>query len=184
MNKSDSTKSEKKNIINSNEDIKNLSFYKIIKADSTTNKESLYVAMRSFMAIYYKSSKNVIEMEDKDAGLIIGKATSEFNAHNIFLSAYDGYLDYNIKIQTKDGRIRVEISNFYHHNIPGHQKEANLGVLTTANEYATSGIQKKYHNKVWLMLKKQAEDMSNDIFIDVEKSIQKVKSSASNSDNW
>jgi len=161
-----------------------ISFSKVIKVDSTLNKESLYVSMRSFMATYYKNSKKVIEMEDKEAGIIIGKATSEFNAHSLFLSAYDGYLDYNIKIQTKDGRVRVELNHFFHHNIPGHQEAANLGVLTTAEEYATSGLQKKYHNKVWLMLKNQAETISNKMFIDIEQALKNAKPNKSNNDNW
>lgn len=161
-----------------------LSFSKVIKADSASNKESLFVTMRSFLATYYKDSKRVIEMEDKDAGLIIGKATSIFNAHSLFLSAYDGFLDYNVKIQTKDGRVKVEVNHFFHHNIPGHQSAANLGVLTTSEVYATSGIQKKYHNKVWEMLKVQAENVSNNIFIEVEQALKNVTPNKLNDDNW
>ena len=82
-------------------------------------------------------------MDDKDAGIIICKATSLFDSPSLMLSAYEGWLDYNLKLQARDGRVRVEISNF---NKPGNQKKAQLGFLTTADIYADSGIQKKHHN--------------------------------------
>ena len=79
-------------------------------------------------------------MDDKDAGIIICKATSLFDSPSLMLSAYEGWLDYNLKLQARDGRV------FFHHNKPGNQKKAQLGFLTTADIYADSGIQKKHHN--------------------------------------
>lgn len=52
-------------------------------------------------------------MDDKDAGIIICKATSLFDSPSLMLSAYEGWLDYNLKLQARDGRVRVEISNFF-----------------------------------------------------------------------
>lgn len=37
----------------------------------------------------------------------------------MMLSAYDGWLDYNLKLQARDGRVRVEVFHFFHHNKPG-----------------------------------------------------------------
>ena len=42
-------------------------------------------ALRSFMAIYYANSQNVIQMDDKDAGILIGKATSVFDSPSMML---------------------------------------------------------------------------------------------------
>ena len=130
------------------------------------------------MAIYYANSQNVIQMDDKDAGILIGKATSVFDSPSMMLSAYEGWLDYNLKLQARDGRVRVEVSHFFHHNKPGNQKKAQLGVLTD------KGMQKKYHNKVWLMLKEQAAKISSDIFVNVEKVIKEGATIQSEDDNW
>lgn len=102
----------------------------------------------------------------------------------MMLSAYEGWLDYNLKLQARDGRVRVEVSHFFHHNKPGNQKKAQLGVLTKADEYTDKGMQKKYHNKVWLMLKEQAAKISSDIFVNVEKVIKEGATIQSEDDNW
>ena len=118
----------------------------MIQAESAADKATLYTMLRSFGSTYYHDSQKVIQMDDKDAGIIICKATSLFDSPSLMLSAYEGWLDYNLKLQARDGRVRVEISNFFHHNKPGNQKKAQLGFLTTADIYADSGIQKKHHN--------------------------------------
>lgn len=56
-----------------------LKFFKVIQSENNADKNSLYAALRSFMAIYYANSQNVIQMDDKDAGILIGKATSVFD---------------------------------------------------------------------------------------------------------
>ena len=164
--------------------IEDLTFSKVIQSESGADKTKLYAALRSFVATYYHNSKEVIQMDDKDAGILICKATSIFDSPSMMLSAYEGWLDYNLKLQARDGRIRIEVSRFFHHNKPGNQAKAQLGVLTTAEEYANTGIQKKYHNKVWLLLKEQAEDISNKIFDGVEKAMKEGASVNSQEEEW
>ena len=100
------------------------------------------------------------------------------------LSAYEGWIDYNLKLQARDGRVRIEVFHFFHHNKPGNQAKAQLGILTTAEEYANSGIQKKYHNKVWLLLKEQAEDISNKVFAGIEKAMKEGATINSQEEEW
>ncbi len=165
-------------------DYQELKFSKVIQSENNADKATLYASLRSFMATYYRNSQDVIQMDDKDAGILIGKATSIFDAPSMVLSAYEGWLDYNLKLQARDGRVRVEVSHFFHHNKPGNQKKAQLGVLTEAEEYTDKGLQKKYHNKIWLMLKEKAEKISLDIFANVEAAIKEGASISSEEDNW
>lgn len=161
-----------------------LKFSKVIQSESDANKNTLYAALRNFMATYYRNSQEVIQMDDKEAGILIGKATSIFDSPSMMLSAYEGWLDYNLKLQARDGRVRVEVSHFFHHNKPGNQKKAQLGVLTEADEYTDKGMQKKYHNKVWIMLKEQAQKISSDIFSGVEKALKEGATLQTEEDNW
>lgn len=149
-----------------------LKFSKVIQSESGADKAELYTILRSFVSTYYLNSQKVIQMDDRDAGIIICKATSIFDSPSLILSAYEGWLDYNLKLQARDGRVRVEVSNFFHHNKPGNQKKAQLGVLTTSDVYTNSGIQKKFHNKVWVMLQEHAFQISNQIFNGVEEAIE------------
>ena len=168
--------------VNAQEELK---FSKVITSESNADKAALYIALRTFVSTYYHDSKEVIQMDDKDAGIIICKATSIFDSPSLMLLAYEGWLDYNLKLQAKDGRTRIEVSHFFHHNKPGNQNKAQLGVLTTADEYTDSGLQKKYHNKVWNLLKEHAEEVSNKIFVEIEKNIQTGETAGSQEeDNW
>lgn len=160
-----------------------LSFTKVIQAEGIS-KSALYVALRSFAADYYHDSKEVIQMDDKDACLLIGKATSVFDKPSLALSSYEGYIDYTFKLQSKDGRVRVEVTNFFHHVKPGNAEISNLGSLTTAEQYTDKGMSKKFHNKVWGMLKDQAEQISAGIFAAVEKSIKENAASANTEEDW
>lgn len=161
-----------------------LTFSKVIQSEAEVDKAALYASLRSFVSTYFHDSKQVIQMDDKDAGILICKATSIFNSPSLMLSAYEGWIDFNLKLQARDGRVRIEVSHFFHHNKPGNQAKAQLGVLTTAEEYADSGIQKKYHNKVWLLLKEQAEEISNKAFAGVEKAVKEGATSGAKEEEW
>lgn len=166
------------------QEIEELKFTKVIQSEKEADKLALYSSLRSFVATYYHDSQNVIQMDDKDAGIIICKATSIYDAPGMMYAAYDGWLDYTLKLQTRDGRVRVEVSHFFHRNKPGNQAKAQLGVLTTAEQYADKGVQKKYHNKVWIQLKEHAEDISNKIFAEVEKTLKEGATLNSTEEDW
>lgn len=162
-----------------------LSFSQVIMSKDSLSKNNLYSLLRSFVTDYYHDSKSVLQMEDKEAGIIIGKASSIFDPKSIFISAYEGWLDYSFKIQIKDGRYKISLYSFFHHNIIGHQKKANLGLLNTAEQYTDKGMQKKYHNKVWIMLKDKAKEISFDFFNKAKAYVDSNSSAINiNEDNW
>lgn len=162
-----------------------LTFSKVIQDEHNANKADLYTIMRGFITMYFKNSQKVIQMDDREAGVIICKGTSIFDAPGLMLSSYSGWLDFTIKIQTRDGRVKIDVSNFFHHNKPGNAEKSNLGLLTTSEIYTDKGLSKKYHNKVWGMLKEKAASVSDDIFNEAEVAIKKGdKESSSGEDNW
>lgn len=161
-----------------------LTFSKVIQSESGADKDALYASLRSFVSTYFHDSKQVIQMDDKDAGIIVCKATSIFNSPSLLLSAYEGWIDFNLKLQARDGRVRIDVSHFFHHNKPGNYSKAQLGVLTTADEYTDTGMQKKYHNKVWLLLKKQAEYISNNAFDGIEKTLKDENGPSAKEEEW
>lgn len=86
-----------------------ISFEGVELIDSSINKNILYIAARSWFAISFKSSTDVIQMEDKDAGKIIGKGNVILD-----LPQADEYsrLSFTITIQIKHGRYKYTITDF------------------------------------------------------------------------
>jgi hypothetical protein len=91
-----------------------IAYSEVVYVDSLANKEELYSKAREWFAKAYKSSTNVIQMEDKESGKIVGKALMQVY-HKALGSNYEsGYINYTISIYLKDGRYKYEVTDFYH----------------------------------------------------------------------
>lgn len=159
-----------------------LTYSKVITTDSV-GKNAIYVAVKDWLASTYKSAKDVIQMDDKDAGLIIGKANFDYSYGGLIYACYSGYIDYSIKIQVKDNRYKVEVTGFNHIVQSGKGKNCELGLITTDEVHSTKGGQKNYDNKVWADIKIKAEEYSNTIFLSLENKTKDLKK-ASDNGNW
>jgi len=95
-------------------------FSEVVTTDGLS-KDVLYQNSRVFFADVFKSSNNVIQLDDKENGILIGKGFSNIYAK---ASVRDGIyiiLDFtatvqmwfSIKIQFKDGRYKYEIYDVY-----------------------------------------------------------------------
>lgn len=91
-----------------------ITYSEIVYVDSLTNKHELFVRAREWLAKVYRSSTDVIQMEDKENGIIVGKALVEVFFKYLGLDAPGGYIHYTISIYTRDGRYKYEITDFYH----------------------------------------------------------------------
>ena len=71
-------------------------------------KDDLFEKTKMWVAQTFVSAKSVIEYENKEAGIIIGNGNQDFDS-----SVYrDNNINYNIKIEVKDAKIRVSYDNF------------------------------------------------------------------------
>ena len=89
-----------------------ITYTEVVKADS--NQAELYSRAREWFAKAYKSSTNVIQMDDKENGKIIGKALMQVYFHSLGSDHESGYINYTILVYLKDKRYKYEINNFYH----------------------------------------------------------------------
>lgn len=83
-------------------------FTDVIYVDSTVNKDELFQQVRQWFSYSFVSAKNVIDNADKDAGIIYGRGIYDLNA------ADDGYVEFNIEVRVRDGRIKYTVNNFFH----------------------------------------------------------------------
>lgn len=86
----------------------------IVYVDSLVNKQELFSRTREWFAKIYNSSTDVIQMEDKESGKIIGKAKMQVTHIYLKRQQPGGYINYTISLYIKDGRYKYEITDFYH----------------------------------------------------------------------
>ncbi|HZK69306.1 MAG TPA: DUF4468 domain-containing protein [Paludibacter sp.] len=144
----------------------------LVKVDSTLTSDELYTRARSWFATAFKSANNVIQMEDKSTGIIIGKGN--FSIREQFGLA-SGHVSFTIKTQVKDGRYKYWINDFVHDASKG-QIGGNL-----ENEKPLCGtmiMMRKYWGKVKEMTDAKMITMIQDL------NEQMKKPSSGKSDNW
>lgn len=157
-----------------------LTFSKVIEAKGL-DKARIYISLKDWMATTYVDCTEVIQVDDKEGGLIIGKASCKYSMGKTSHSSYDGIISYTIKFQIKDERFKAELSTFIHDNIDKPKAPTcKLGLVTNAEEFTNKGMYKSYHNAVWKDLQEKCESHSNDIFTVLESRV----ASAKESDNW
>jgi len=93
---------------------KKINYSEVVFLDSSITKQELFSRAREWFAKAYKSSLNVVQMEDKESGKIIGKALMQVYHKALGANYPSGYINYTISIYLKDGRYKYEITNFYH----------------------------------------------------------------------
>jgi hypothetical protein len=99
-------------------DTRMITYTEVINVDSSVSKLELYSRAREWFAKAYNSSQNVIQMDDKESGKIVGKALTRVY-HKALGSNYpSGYINYTISLYLKDGKYKYEITNFYHTGQP------------------------------------------------------------------
>ncbi len=139
-----------------------------IKADN------LYSITKEWFAENYVSSKDVIQLEDKEAGTIIG------NGSRIINTTVNGYLvvqlNYTISISIKDFKIKIEMTNMKYSSPAGYYYTYYAEDRLSENKINT-GTKKdvKLNNE----LKQQPENA----FLDLRESLKNsIKYHSSNKD--
>lgn len=155
-----------------------LAFEKVIETDSL-GKDGVFLIVNDWFVSAYKSAKNVIQISDKEGGLIVGNATMSYSMAGASYMCYTGNVNYNIRVECKENRFRATLSDFRHVSSSGNSS-CSLGLITNSEVFATKGASKKYHNKVWLDIKSKCEEYSNKIFASMK---AKVEGQATN-DDW
>ncbi|HDY88494.1 MAG TPA: DUF4468 domain-containing protein [bacterium] len=144
-----------------------LTFDRVIEVDSASQL-SLYKSAKAWFGEKYKSANEVIQISDQDEGLIIARGSMSVYLTGIKYACYTGRLSYKIKVQTKEGRFKVELTTFDHTTKPGNSSSCSLGLITTSDECPMSSIGKKARNEAWNFIKEDCKKYANQIFKSIE----------------
>ena len=95
-----------------------LHYEKILELSGS--KTELYTKSRIWFSETFKSAEAVLQMDDKDAGIMIGKAYSDIYVSNKFYDEDDiktkAY--FTIKVQVKENKCKLEIYDVYYYSYP------------------------------------------------------------------
>lgn len=87
----------------------------IYKIDSVTKSE-LYLRSKVWVSDYFKSSKAVIDLDDKENGMLICKGFQEITIHSVIGVAITTRCYFTIRISSKDNKVRLNIYDVYYKN--------------------------------------------------------------------
>ncbi len=148
-----------------------LTFSKVIQTEGV-NTETVYSNVRTWFSLATKDANKVLTMDDKESGVLIGNTNMKYSYGNVTYSAYDGWIEFAIQVTIRDGRLRVEVKNFTHKKSNSKAAVPDFGVITNVEESPfNKGLNKGPNQKVWDDIKKKAENISEKIFMSIEKSI-------------
>ena len=95
-----------------------VSYTGVVNVDSL-KKEIIYSKAREWFVLTFKSADDVLQMEDKESGKLIGKAYQDIIIKSLVPITTRMY--YTIKINIKDYKYRYEITNINYQSYPTPQ---------------------------------------------------------------
>lgn len=149
-----------------------------IKIDSNLNqsKNELFIKAKTWLANNYVSAKDVIQLEDKEAGKLIAKGFHKVPMKSVFgnVVSYDQIWSI-ATIEVKDNKYRITINQFNHvagPNLYGKPDGASYGSLD--NDEKPKGM--FYSKKMFAFLKKEAIKSAKDFIDSFENYMKSIKS--------
>ena len=142
-----------------NEKTGKVSYEGIVQVEGNSATD-LYIKANEWFAMRFNSANNVIQMQDKDAGKIIGKGAIEVEKSGY----HNGVFDFTIKFTSKEGRFKYVITDIVHDKRGSNLNCSGGGAIE--NEKPACGSMNMF-KKHWNILKTQAHNkltvLSNDL---------------------
>ena len=88
-------------------------FYEEIDSLSNGIKADLYNKSKVWFVNTFKSAKAVLQMDDKEAGNIMGKGLTGLDIGNVMTGSLRSYINYTININLKDNKYRIQVYDIY-----------------------------------------------------------------------
>jgi Domain of unknown function (DUF4468) with TBP-like fold len=122
--------------------------YKKIITINGKSKDELFVSAKKWAYDFYKNPKAVFNVEDKDAGIIILN-TSYKEIDSINNSVLQESISYTLKIETKEGKLKVSVYEFIASTVPGKPPLENSLIFSANSEgYKNLDFRKKLKNNL------------------------------------
>ena len=145
-----------------------ITYSEIIYLDNSSNKQDLFLRAREWFAKTFNSSNNVIQMQDKEDGILIGKGSMEVFLKALGMTSGGNYFNFTISMHFKDGRYKYEITDFTYSNA-SNLKNTFAEYLYNAKEDDYPRLTKKANIEVFNQLEMQVDLIISDLKIAMKK---------------
>ncbi len=89
-----------------------INYTEVVNVDTSIKKDELFNRTKAWFVDNYKSANDVIQMQDKDAGIIMGKGIFTYGYNPVSLSdRVTVNISHTVKIYVKDGKYKYEITD-------------------------------------------------------------------------
>jgi hypothetical protein len=141
-----------------------LQFQEVVTVEATT-RDQLYNAALAWFPEAFRSGKDVLQVQNKDAGMLVGTGAEKYEpAVFVGSSCTSGLLRYRVTVEVKDGRYRYTIDGFTHEGggPACHGAGISWGLLTT-NPISPSikGFSSGMEQQMWADMKKKATTLGD-----------------------
>lgn len=159
-----------------------ISFEGIVTVDSSVDQKELYRRAREWYADAFKTSKEVLQVQDKETGELLGSGAFEYRNSFQGYTQTNGFITFKVKVITKDGRYRYEFTNFQHTGSTYRGYSSIDFLLITDSEECPYKMPlpvplgQKWRNKLWSDIKKEISDVINGMIQGLKKQMAKASS--------
>jgi len=127
--------------------------------DSTISLDEMYSNIKLFVAKNYKSSNDVIQLDDKLSGVLLIKGVYNLSTGDTRVLIY-----HTMKLQFKSGKAKIEISNFtcdlYSPASQSSRAFETKSSLEELHNYIARGLQQGWKKKFIINIYKEIDDIS------------------------
>lgn len=155
----------------------------VVEVESATA-DQLYAAGQQWFATTYRSAQDVVQLADREDHIIVGRGSINYTAPSVKMSCFTGTISYTVKLETKDGRYRLSLSGFEHRQKPGNSPTCRLGLLTTADEFKSTGLGKGAYNDAWDGVRLRADLEAKRIAGSVRGALAKPAETVPREEDW
>jgi hypothetical protein len=135
----------------------------VIKVDSTINKSELFNRAKAWFVSEYKSANDVIQMQDKDAGILIGKGVFDINYNPWTDSIFGGDVKVDvshiIKLYFKKGKYKYEITDIAGEYYSHDGDKVPVSIINLSPEFEKienmSEFEKRNHKEMLISVNEQ-----------------------------
>lgn len=164
-----------------------LKFTGVVAIDSTISKEELYTRARLWFSETFKNMNAVLDIQDKEAGELIGKGSMTFRVQKMADACYEGDIKFDIKVFVRNGRYKYEISDFIHKSVStySYSQGCSFGLILNStdppDEKTNKWTTKNRDIINWQSIKKDIETTVNEM---IESLYLTMLKPTSKKDDW
>ena len=138
------------------------------------SKNDLYLRANTWFTRTFKSAKSVLELQDKEAGKLIGKGLIPVIIKVPIMGATDaGTVATTITVFCKDGKYKYVIDNLSHERPYGANTQQWVDVGALEKEKPESGMMKRPSKKEWNDIKENVDKDLKALAADLKKAMAK-----------